>query len=70
MAHQHEGQGASVTQLDMTRRNVIPNARELAPETREAFTYFHAIWAEFSSLDPVIVDLCRLKSAHLNDCKW
>ena len=35
-----------------------------------AFALFHAAWQEFTSLDPVTVDLCRLKSANLNDCKW
>ena len=35
-----------------------------------AFQLFHAAWQEFTSLDPVTVDLCRLKSASLNDCKW
>ena len=48
----------------------IPNPRSLAPETQMAFALFHAAWQEFTSLDPVTIDLCRLKSAHLNDCKW
>ncbi len=49
---------------------VIPNPRSLAPEAQMAFQLFHAAWQEFTSLDPVTVDLCRLKSASLNDCKW
>ena len=64
-----------MTQTDLTRtdaleRHVIPNARELAPETREAASFFHAAALGFTTLDPVTLDLCRLKSAHLNDCKW
>ncbi len=64
-----------MTQTDVTRTeaaapNVIANARELAPETRAAWQLFHATWQEFTTLDPMTVDLCRLKSAHLNDCKW
>ncbi len=58
------------TQADAVERHVIPNARELAPETREASSFFHAAAVELTTLDPVTVDLCRLKSANLNDCKW
>lgn len=49
---------------------VIPNPRELAPEIREAFTLFHATWWDLTTIDSMTIDLCRLKSAHLNDCKW
>ncbi len=52
------------------RPSRIPDLGGCAPEAREALRYFYATWYEFSSLDPVLVDLCRLKSAHLNDCNW
>ena len=49
---------------------VIPDAHALAPETQGALGLFHAAGQELPTLDPVTIDLCRLKSAHLNDCKW
>lgn len=49
---------------------VIPDAHALAPETQAALGLFHAAGQEFTTLDPVTIDLCRLKSAYLNDCKW
>ena len=42
----------------------------LTPELWEALRYFHAVWYEVTDLDPVTVDLCRLKSAFLHDCNW
>jgi hypothetical protein len=64
-----------MTQIDERRvetpsRQVIPNVHELAPKIRDAWQLLHAAWQEFTTLDPVTVDLCRLKSANLNDCKW
>lgn len=48
-----------------------PNSiRMHAPEIGEAFAYYRAVWQAFTTLDPTLVDLCRLKSAHINDCRY
>jgi hypothetical protein len=60
----------STERADTADKGVIPNPRELASEIREAFTLFHAAWWDITSIDSMTIDLCRLKSAHLNDCKW
>ena len=58
------------THANEAARDIIPNARDLAPEGREASSFFHAVIQEFTTLSPVVIDLCRLKSAKLNECMW
>ena len=43
--------------------------RQHTPEITEAFQYFRAVFDRFTTLDPVLVDLCRLKSAQLHDSR-
>ena len=47
-----------------------PGIHAHAAETHEAWRYYIAVWQEFTTLDPLVVDLCRLKSAFINDCHW
>lgn len=44
--------------------------RQHTPEISEAFAFYRAVFDRFTSLDPVLVDLCRLKSAllHASHC--
>lgn len=43
--------------------------RQHTPEITEAFYYFRAVFERFTTLDPVLLDLCRLKSALLHDSR-
>ena len=43
--------------------------RQHTPEITEAFYYFRAVFERFTTLAPVLLDLCRLKSALLHDSR-
>ncbi|MBI4299977.1 MAG: hypothetical protein HY677_02495 [Chloroflexi bacterium] len=40
------------------------------PELWQAFRFHYGTLWEYSTLDPLTKDLCRLKSAHLNGCRF
>ena len=44
--------------------------RQHTPEITEAFQFYRAVFDRFTTLDPVLIDLCRLKSAllHASHC--
>lgn len=43
--------------------------RDHTPEISEAFRFYRAAFDEFTTLDPVLVELCRLKSAFIHDSR-
>ncbi len=43
--------------------------REHAPEINEAFRFYRAVFDQFTTLDPVLVELCRLRSAALHQSR-
>lgn len=54
----------------MARVTEVPTVHQQCREIADAARFFQAAILEYGTLDPVVRDLCRLKSANLNACKF
>ncbi len=53
----------------MARISSVPTVLDQCVEMTQGVRFLQATILEYGTLDPVVRDLCRLKSAHLTGCK-
>ncbi len=57
-------------QLDPPPGETGPRAiRRHTPEISDAFRFYRAAFDEFTTLDPVLIELCRIKSALIHETR-